>query len=69
MLHFTNVQIVERLKRFKWRRSISKQLSVKLGKGKLENKFIYVKIARADVQLRNAGVYEVISCLFVVELP
>lgn len=49
MLHFTNVQIVERLKRFKWRRSISKQLSVKLGKGKLENKFIYVKIARADV--------------------
>lgn len=24
MLHFTNVQIVERLKRFKWRRSISK---------------------------------------------
>lgn len=49
VLHFTNVQIVERLKRFKWRRSISKQLSVRLGKGKLENKFIYVKIARADV--------------------
>jgi len=30
-------------------KTISKQLSVKLGKGKLENKFIYVKIARADV--------------------
>lgn len=36
-------------KGFDWSRSISKQFSVKLEEEKFENKFLYVKIARAGV--------------------
>lgn len=48
-------------KSFNWSRSNLKQFSVKLEEGRLENEFLYVKIARAGVYFRNVGVWKGLS--------